>query len=311
MMNHAFSVFFDGTGDGPRDEYPSNVFKLYQLFRKMETRDSFLPQAIYSPGPGAREYDVMAGSLAGSGIWANVKDAYRDLTRTFNSLAEPDLDLAVFGFSRGAYTAHLFAWLLKCCGIPVDLSDCDEVVDRFKENPAELPADDPVQRTAVKAIRFLGVWDIVKSVRPDRDYHDGELPDIVQNAYHAMALDELRRDFPVMKWAPCPALRQTWFAGVHSDIGGGYKTLGLSDITFKWMYDHVREAGLPCPPVPDDFFHMSYGQDLNDPFKDNPKWLLLGKKARTFEPSENVDLSVYLRHEVRNDYTPQAKGWKW
>lgn len=310
-MQNTFSAFFDGTGNGPQNKYPSNVFKLYKLFDAMEDKDSFLPRAFYSPGPGAREYDVFAGKSFGSGIWANVKDAYRELTKVFNFCAEPDIDIAIFGFSRGAYTAHLFAWLLKCCGMPKNLSDCDEIVDRFKENPAEFPADDPVERTAVKAICFLGVWDIVKSVRPDRNYHDGQLPDIVQKAYHGMALDELRRDFPVMKWAPRPALQQTWFAGVHSDIGGGYETRGLSDITFKWMYDHVQEAGLPCSPVPDDFFHMDYKQDLNDPFKDDPKWLLRGKEARTFEPSENVNLSVYLRHEMRKDYTPQAKGWEW
>ncbi|MFA7183258.1 MAG: DUF2235 domain-containing protein [Victivallales bacterium] len=306
-MKNTFSVFFDGTGNGPQDKYPSNVFKLYKLFDAMEDKKSFLPRAFYSPGPGAREYDVIAGNVAGSGIWDNVKDAYRESAKVFN----PDIDIAIFGFSRGAYTAHLFAWLLQCCGIPADLSNCDEIVDRFKENPVDTLKNYREERTTVNAIRFLGVWDIVKSIRPDKNYYDGRLPDIVQNAYHAMALDEVRKDFPVMKWASSPVLQQTWFAGVHSDVGGGYETCGLSDITFKWMYEHIKENELPCSSVADDFFHMDYKQDLNDPFKDAPKWWIRGKKARTFVRSENVDISVYLRHEVRKDYTPQAHGWQW
>ena len=43
-------------------------------------------------------------------------------------------------------------------------------------------------------------------------------------------------------------LKQVWFAGAHSNIGGSYKPDKngdmLSDVSLKWMIDHAREAGL-------------------------------------------------------------------
>lgn len=35
-------------------------------------------------------------------------------------------------------------------------------------------------------------------------------------------------------------LEQAWFAGVHSNIGGGYADSRLSDITFRWMVERVK-----------------------------------------------------------------------
>ena len=32
-----------------------------------------------------------------------------------------------------------------------------------------------------------------------------------------------------------PTLRQVWFAGVHSNVGGGYDDTGLADISLGWM----------------------------------------------------------------------------
>ena len=37
---------------------------------------------------------------------------------------------------------------------------------------------------------------------------------------------------------------QTWFAGAHSDVGGGYQTRALADIPLGWMARHAAEDGL-------------------------------------------------------------------
>jgi uncharacterized protein (DUF2235 family) len=39
-------------------------------------------------------------------------------------------------------------------------------------------------------------------------------------------------------------LEQVWFAGVHSNIGGGYPLAGLSDLALDWMIERARDAGL-------------------------------------------------------------------
>jgi len=56
-----------------------------------------------------------------------------------------------------------------------------------------------------------------------------KLPRAVIAGYHAMAIDEKRAFFPVLKWNANKKARQVWFAGVHSDVGGGYDKTGLSD----------------------------------------------------------------------------------
>ena len=40
-------------------------------------------------------------------------------------------------------------------------------------------------------------------------------------------------------------VEEVWFAGVHSNIGGGYDNSQLSNIALSWMMSKAVEAGLP------------------------------------------------------------------
>ena len=64
----------------------------------------------------------------------------------------------------------------------------------------------------------------------------------IEHAYQALALDEKRTPFSPTIWeSPDPnksslkVLKQTWFPGVHTSIGGGYHDTSISDITLAWM----------------------------------------------------------------------------
>ena len=65
-----------------------------------------------------------------------------------------------------------------------------------------------------------------------------------------MAIDERRQSFAPTLWnkqkdAPAEqVLEQVWFAGVHSDVGGGYPEAGLSDVAFTWMILKAEACGL-------------------------------------------------------------------
>jgi len=63
-----------------------------------------------------------------------------------------------------------------------------------------------------------------------------------------VAVDERRVDFKPALWRRKPSpelvLEQDWFAGVHCDIGGGYRETGLSDIALMWMVEQAERAGL-------------------------------------------------------------------
>jgi hypothetical protein len=109
-------------------------------------------------------------------------------------------------------------------------------------------------------IKMIGVWDTVGALGVPLfatttslfvpKFHDLSLGPRIENAYHAMAIDEERYDFQPTYWDPSTVrpgqhLEQVYFAGVHSDIGGGYDDdHSLSDITLCWMAARARKHGL-------------------------------------------------------------------
>lgn len=94
-------------------------------------------------------------------------------------------------------------------------------------------------------------------------FYDTKLASNVLNAFQALALDEMRYSFQPAVWEK-PAglttvcgyvsldlltssncfqnLKQVWFPGVHSNIGGGEDEQELQDITLAWMMSQMREA---------------------------------------------------------------------
>ena len=98
-------------------------------------------------------------------------------------------------------------------------------------------------------------------------FHDFRLSPAVVHAYHALSLDDRRKTFHPVLWDPiedeapdptgeargveplaCETMRQVWFPGVHTDVGGGYPEKGLSDISLVWMARAAVRHGLRIWP---------------------------------------------------------------
>jgi hypothetical protein len=65
-----------------------------------------------------------------------------------------------------------------------------------------------------------------------------------------MALDETRALYPLTRLSEsgvpmADGLREVWFRGVHSDVGGGNGNPALNWISLNWMYANAKRAGLP------------------------------------------------------------------
>jgi hypothetical protein len=79
-------------------------------------------------------------------------------------------------------------------------------------------------------------------------FHDTQLSSWVYAAFQALAIDEERSSFGPTPWTSDPRadqhVEQVWFAGVHSDAGGGYPDPALAEIALLWMADRARECGL-------------------------------------------------------------------
>lgn len=110
-------------------------------------------------------------------------------------------------------------------------------------------------------IRFLGVWDTVDAVGLPFDFmadllnefYPFKFPDLqlsswVEKACHALAIDDERVTFHPVMWdeggRDDPRLEQVWFAGMHSNVGGGYSKQGMSLVALDWMMEKAEAAGL-------------------------------------------------------------------
>ncbi len=106
-------------------------------------------------------------------------------------------------------------------------------------------------------IHFIGVWDTVDAVGGpfhtsdviNAIFHrfkfpDQILSDKVDQAAHALSIDEARAAFGPVLWEAKPNIEQVWFAGVHSNVGGGYPKQGMSLVTLDWMMQKAQQNGL-------------------------------------------------------------------
>ncbi|MGC9439885.1 DUF2235 domain-containing protein [Streptomyces sp. WG5] len=262
-------VCCDGTWNFADQPSKTNVAKV-ALSVRPESAAGVEQRVYYHSGVGTHRRERLRGGAFGVGLSRNIVNAYRFLVETF----EPGDELFLFGFSRGAFTARSLAGLVRNSGI-LSREHADRIPDAWAlyRNRVERPngaAATLFRRSYAREteIRFVGVWDTVGAlgipvpdtpwVQPAANrfnrrwaFHNTELSSRVKAAFHALAADEQRSAFRPTLWhqqagsaAQGQELKQVWFAGVHSDVGGGYEETGLSDIALLWMVDQARRYGL-------------------------------------------------------------------
>ena len=260
-------VCADGTWNRPEEDLqkdvPTNVLRMARAIRPLAA-DGRPQHVFYDWGIGSY-YNAVMGGVTGQGIHKNIMDAYRYIVQNFT----PGTDLYLFGFSRGAYTVRSLCGLINNCGIlkRPDARLIQQAVDHYKKtgdawkpSGAKSVAFRNAHSHESREIRFVGAWDTVGALgvpfslmglfdRKD-EFYDTKLGSNVRIARHALAIDERREDFEPTLWEPRDKLdlQQVWFAGSHSDIGGGYPAddqgLLASDSALEWMVGQARSAGL-------------------------------------------------------------------
>ena len=261
----------DGTWNRPDSRYITNVEKIARTVQTDLDRTGGVQQLVYYLGGvgGSYRVDRILGGAFGLGLFANVLAGYRFLAQNY----EPGDEIFVFGFSRGAYTARSMVGMIGKVGLLTRTALVDE---RLPEAVARYKRHDPLGGKFGSSaaefrrdychvetpIAFLGVFDTVGAlgvpgaVRKAHQFHDVQLSDAVLCARQALAADELRMKFEPCLWevdatsgsaserAEDPRVRQVWFEGVHSDVGGGYAETGLSDTALLWMVTEANKQGL-------------------------------------------------------------------
>jgi uncharacterized protein (DUF2235 family) len=166
-------------------------------------------------------------------------------------------------------------------------------------------------------IRFLGLFDVVASFGlPGNDLNVGwklTLPPNVKQCFHAMALDERRGNFPVTRVRPIKKmnasekrLREVWFRGVHSDVGGS-SSIGLSSIALSWMFSQAMKENISIGGA-----KVLQAQALRNPEAPISRNLdLLPDLQRTVAPDDWVHDSVKARgHQGGVQHNDPPSGCK-
>jgi uncharacterized protein (DUF2235 family) len=261
-MGKNIVICIDGTGNefGVNN---SNVVRLYSVLSNDEQNQI----AYYHPGLGTmgspnaisrvgKLWTKLCGQAFGYGLGGALEDSYRYLMENYS-----DRDrIFLFGFSRGAYCVRALAAMIHMYGL---LQKGNEPLIRYvlkmfkhknrSEEYFQLGGEFKATFSRPCKIYFVGLWDTVSSV--GWMYDPVTLPFTAMNpsvaiGRHAVSIDEKRAAFRQNLWrgerAPGQDIEQVWFAGVHSDIGGGYPEAesGLAKIPLQWMIENAQENGL-------------------------------------------------------------------
>jgi uncharacterized protein (DUF2235 family) len=310
--------------DGTWDDSAKNT-NVYRFFKALETTAGQV--AFYDDGVGSdgQPLNKLVGGAFGAGLFQKIKDGYTKIAHVY----EQGDQVFIIGFSRGAYTARCLAGMIAVCGLPTaDFSD-DMVNQAFqayrdKNNREQILAGLNKTYALFDAkITMVGVWDtvgslgipaIVGGVDPVLyGFLDTTLHPDVQNACHAVAIDERRLEFPATLWedpVPGQTLEQVWFCGVHSDVGGSYPDdpdgSALSDLTFAWMLSKAIALGVTVDPA----VSAKYAVPMDPKYAMDTKhesWSVLWTfpKRRTIAPTSSIANSVYTRIANDSSYRPE------
>jgi hypothetical protein len=149
----------------------------------------------------------------------------------------------------------------------------EKIEETLKSQPMNETEQLLVQYSRRVPIQFLGIFDTVGAMGWEAlaipglrsklsIMHNMYVTGIIQNCSHALAINENRSSFkhtPMHQWISSnwdeatgakavekwrKRITQRWFAGAHSNIGGGYPNNTLSVEVLRWMMDCSRAEGL-------------------------------------------------------------------
>ncbi len=287
-------VCCDGTWNKPDNETVTNVEKIARTVQTDPPAAGGVQQLVYyisGVGTSSYEADRLLGGAFGFALFQHVIACYRFLAQYY----EPGEEIFIIGFSRGAYTARSLGGMIATVGLLTRIALVEERLPEAVHlyQRTKMPAGEIGESTdefkhdhchAAK-VTFLGVFDTVGALGvpgfewKTPKFHNVQLSDQVLCARQALAIDETRMKFAPTFWeAPSapgvesgpvtedPRVKQVWFEGDHSDIGGGHPETGLSDTTLLWMAKEAHAAGLVFDPALLGF----YVNSGSDPIRHNP-----------------------------------------
>lgn len=241
------------------DKSISNVLKLHLLAGgrmdnsqgNVKGQHSFYYSGVGTHGGALRKALNAAIAPKSQDISEIMKKVGEDLRNSYL----PGDKVMLFGFSRGAAIARLFA---------------SQIENHLPEG---------AQKNGF--IDYLGAFDTVASIgipnlsdgeNPVSDvvFENGSVSIAVKKALHLVALDEKRKAFRPILMNNDQRVTEIWMAGAHSDVGGGFDNDGLSDLALSTMMQHVQQNSevLYLAPKALDYDGINGSEGFGIDFKD-------------------------------------------
>ena len=213
--------------------------------------------------------------------------ACRDLAKVYK---EGD-KVYVFGFSRGAATARLFASYLS----KTPINDIDVKIELLG-----------VYDTVPQTWKYSTTNDIEKM-----DYwKEGKIekPENVKKVVHFLAIDEYRVIMNPTQFAKEDDVTEIWHCGCHSDCGGGYFHDGISDAVLNSMMIVAKEAGVQFREITEEMCMKKDRNIVDERFK-NMQPDLFKKFDKDMQVSPNAS-----DKDIHDEYKPgmmyKINEWK-
>jgi uncharacterized protein (DUF2235 family) len=299
---------------------PTNVLRLFELTRA-DDGDGRPQIACYVRGVGNRWDERIIGGGFGYGISDNIKDAYRFLVSNYAPGDEIFLfgfSRGAFAIRSLAGMIYNVGILQR-----EYLHLVDEAFKHYRSPDPKLHPSSQASidfksgyTYGKEEIKFLGVWDTVGALGAPfgvvlgwvlnrffpTQFHDTKISPIILNAYHAASIDEKRWPFRPTRMELTPLRKgetanlraagdiskfnyeETWFPGVHSDVGGGYEDSSLSDCALKWMVDKAKTHGLCVREYADIKSRSFHPNPLAAPHESQTTWYRWTTKVYVYWP---------------------------
>lgn len=270
----------DGTGNKGGSTPDSNVYKIFNAIDLHNTDIKQIAFYDNGVGTQTNKFVRGLSSAFGFGFQTNVCDLYEYLARNYNPDDKIYMFGFSRGAATiRAFNGFIDACGL-IDGRGKSNKDLKDEVKKVMEayNKPELLKTFPNIKFHSKkpGIAFIGVWDTVSALGfPERTSRHGfflrilsiafeflgtisdkffphkfynyELTPNVEKAFQALSIDDERTSFWPKVWQEeseeakeVKQVEQVWFAGMHSNIGGGYERAGLANVSFAWMLDKVE-----------------------------------------------------------------------
>ncbi|KAM0401913.1 hypothetical protein ACHAQC_002611 [Fusarium culmorum] len=247
----------------------SNVGRIAECISEYSSKDKTTKQVVgYLSGIGTEggSWLRMKNQATGYGLDEKILAAYGFICNYYDT----GDSIVLIGFSRGAFIARCVVAFIADVGVlytpPLRGKTVEDIYTEWTQ--LMTPGHENTKRRELLFVKYnpssnarrvvdaLALWDTVSSLHhsPPKTYLDPvktQPPWNVKYAFHALVLEEHRRLFKPDVWtgdypAGVKVLKQCWFRGVHSHVGGSNEqwSNNLTNVSLSWIVAQLKENGL-------------------------------------------------------------------